>query len=134
MKLATHAVTGHKVAVKILNKAKIKQLGMEEKVQREINILHLCTHPHIIRLYEVKEFPTRNVFTDQEDVRRRVNDLVQADDVRVRTQMQNVYLTLDFFFHGQLLDLGLVQDLDGDFVSSHHMCSKFDLQPESATL
>ncbi|CAB9500160.1 activated protein kinase catalytic subunit alpha-1 [Seminavis robusta] len=58
VKLATHAVTGHKVAVKILNKAKIKQLGMEEKVQREINILHLCTHPHIIRLYEVVDTPT----------------------------------------------------------------------------
>lgn len=58
VKLATHAVTGHKVAVKILNKAKIKQLGMDEKVQREINILHLCTHPHIIRLYEVVDTPT----------------------------------------------------------------------------
>lgn len=58
VKLAVHAVTGHKVAVKILNKAKIKQLGMEEKVQREINILHLCTHPHIIRLYEVVDTPT----------------------------------------------------------------------------
>jgi 5'-AMP-activated protein kinase catalytic alpha subunit len=58
VKLATHAVTGHKVAVKILNKAKIKQLGMDEKVQREINILHLCTHPHIIRLYEVLDTPT----------------------------------------------------------------------------
>ena len=31
---------------------------MEEKVQREINILHLCTHPHIIRLYEVVDTPT----------------------------------------------------------------------------
>ena len=58
MKLAIHAVTGHKVAVKILNKTKIKQLGMEEKVQREINILHLCTHPHIIRLYEVIDTPS----------------------------------------------------------------------------
>uniref|UniRef100_A0A7S1B3M6 non-specific serine/threonine protein kinase n=1 Tax=Corethron hystrix TaxID=216773 RepID=A0A7S1B3M6_9STRA len=58
VKLATHAITGHKVAVKILNKAKIKQLSMEEKVQREINILHLCTHPHIIRLYEVIDTPT----------------------------------------------------------------------------
>jgi serine/threonine protein kinase len=58
VKLATHAVTSHKVAVKILNKSKIKQLGMEEKVQREINILHLCTHPHIIRLYEVIDTPT----------------------------------------------------------------------------
>ncbi|GMH87015.1 hypothetical protein TL16_g10726 [Triparma laevis f. inornata] len=58
VKLATHIVTGHKVAIKILNKAKIKHLGMEEKVQREINILRLCTHPHIIRLYEVIDTPT----------------------------------------------------------------------------
>mmetsp|Transcript_20936 Transcript_20936/g.41889 ORF Transcript_20936/g.41889 Transcript_20936/m.41889 type:complete len:667 (+) Transcript_20936:611-2611(+) len=58
VKLATHAITGHKVAVKILNKAKIKQLAMEEKVQREINIQNLCTHPHIIRLYEVIDTPT----------------------------------------------------------------------------
>eukprot|EP00529_Nitzschia_sp_RCC80_P013838 CAMPEP_0113475440 /NCGR_PEP_ID=MMETSP0014_2-20120614/19122_1 /TAXON_ID=2857 /ORGANISM="Nitzschia sp." /LENGTH=737 /DNA_ID=CAMNT_0000368361 /DNA_START=42 /DNA_END=2255 /DNA_ORIENTATION=- /assembly_acc=CAM_ASM_000159 len=65
VKLATHVVTGHKVAVKILNKAKIKQLGMEEKVQREINILHLCTHPHIIRLYEVIDTPT-DIFLVQE--------------------------------------------------------------------
>ena len=27
-------------------------------MQREINILHLCTHPHIIRLYEVVDTPT----------------------------------------------------------------------------
>lgn len=58
VKLATHVVTGHKVAVKILNKAKIKQLGMEELVQREINILHLCAHPRIIRLYEIIDAPT----------------------------------------------------------------------------
>jgi 5'-AMP-activated protein kinase, catalytic alpha subunit len=40
---------------------------MEEKVQREINILHLCTHPHIIRLYEVIDTPT-DIFLVQEYV------------------------------------------------------------------
>jgi 5'-AMP-activated protein kinase, catalytic alpha subunit len=40
---------------------------MEEKVQREINILHLCTHPHIIRLYEVVDTPT-DIFLVQEYV------------------------------------------------------------------
>lgn len=48
--VAEHLITGQKVAVKILNKAKIKGLEMAEKVQREINILKMCTHPHIIRL------------------------------------------------------------------------------------
>ena len=50
--------TGYKVAVKILNKGKISALEMGEKVRREINILKLCRHPHIIRLYEVIDTPT----------------------------------------------------------------------------
>jgi 5'-AMP-activated protein kinase catalytic alpha subunit len=31
---------------------------MAEKVRREINILKLSKHPHIIRLYEVIDTPT----------------------------------------------------------------------------
>lgn len=33
-------------------------MEMAEKVRREINILKMCTHPHIIRLYEVIDTPT----------------------------------------------------------------------------
>ncbi|XP_042004812.1 SNF1-related protein kinase catalytic subunit alpha KIN10-like [Salvia splendens] len=55
VKIAEHALTGHKVAVKILNRKKIKNMDMEEKVRREIKILRLFMHPHIIRLYEVVE-------------------------------------------------------------------------------
>ncbi|XP_019195157.1 PREDICTED: SNF1-related protein kinase catalytic subunit alpha KIN10-like [Ipomoea nil] len=58
VKIAEHALTGHKVAVKILNRRKIKNMEMEEKVRREIKILRLFMHPHIIRLYEVIETPT----------------------------------------------------------------------------
>lgn len=53
-----HVVTQNKVAVKILNKGKIAALDMVEKVRREINILKLCRHPHITRLYEVIDTPT----------------------------------------------------------------------------
>lgn len=58
VKIAEHTLTGHKVAVKILNRKKIKHMEMEEKVRREIMILRLFMHPHIIRLYEVIETPT----------------------------------------------------------------------------
>lgn len=51
-------LTGHKVAVKILNRNKVKLMGMEEKVRREINILKLCRHPHIVRLWEVIDTPS----------------------------------------------------------------------------
>ncbi|KAF9623491.1 hypothetical protein IFM89_003107 [Coptis chinensis] len=58
VKIAEHALTGHKVAIKILNRRKIKNMDMEEKVRREIKILRLFMHPHIIRLYEVIETHT----------------------------------------------------------------------------
>ncbi|GAA0146990.1 non-receptor serine/threonine protein kinase [Lithospermum erythrorhizon] len=58
VKIAEHVLTGHKVAIKILNRRKIKNMEMEEKVRREIKILRLFMHPHIIRLYEVIETPS----------------------------------------------------------------------------
>ncbi|GLT56537.1 hypothetical protein SLA2020_295720 [Shorea laevis] len=58
VKIAEHALTGYKVAIKVLNRRKIKNMEMEEKVRREIKILRLFMHPHIIRLYEVIETST----------------------------------------------------------------------------
>eukprot|EP01087_Luapelamoeba_hula_P017488 TRINITY_DN5518_c0_g1_i1.p1 TRINITY_DN5518_c0_g1~~TRINITY_DN5518_c0_g1_i1.p1 ORF type:complete len:488 (+),score=56.49 TRINITY_DN5518_c0_g1_i1:105-1568(+) len=59
VKVAEHEVTGHKVAVKILSRSRIRALPrMDEKIRREIQILKLFRHAHIIRLYEVIETPT----------------------------------------------------------------------------
>eukprot|EP00756_Hemistasia_phaeocysticola_P052127 Hpha_TRINITY_DN2732_c0_g1::TRINITY_DN2732_c0_g1_i1::g.110337::m.110337/K07198/PRKAA, AMPK; 5'-AMP-activated protein kinase, catalytic alpha subunit len=55
VKVAVHESSGHKVAVKILNRQKIKTSHMDKKIRREIKILKLFRHPHIIRLYEVIE-------------------------------------------------------------------------------
>lgn len=50
--VAEHEVTGHKVAIKILNRSKIKALPrMDEKIQREIQMLKFLRHSHIIKLY-----------------------------------------------------------------------------------
>lgn len=45
-------ITGHKVAIKILNKRKIKMQGVFEKVKREIKVLRRFNHPHIIKHFE----------------------------------------------------------------------------------
>ena len=50
--MGINEITKQKVAVKILNKRKIKSLGMFDKIRREIKILKLFHHPHIIKLYE----------------------------------------------------------------------------------
>lgn len=46
-----HEVSGQRVAIKILNKKRIKEMDMGEKVRREIKNLRRLDHPHIIRLY-----------------------------------------------------------------------------------
>lgn len=48
--VATHQLTNHKVAVKILNRQKIKSLDVVSKIKREIQNLKLFRHPHIIKL------------------------------------------------------------------------------------
>lgn len=56
--LAEHEQTGKNVAVKLLNRQKIRLKQMEEKLTLEIKILKMCMHPHIMRLYEVLEMPS----------------------------------------------------------------------------
>ncbi|EMS68854.1 Carbon catabolite-derepressing protein kinase [Triticum urartu] len=60
VKLAEHKLTGHKVAIKILNRRQMETMEMEEKANREIKISRLFIdfiHPHIIRVYEVIDTP-----------------------------------------------------------------------------
>ena len=53
MRIGTHTITGEKVAIKILEKDRIKDKGDVERVTREINILKKVRHPNVIQLYEV---------------------------------------------------------------------------------
>lgn len=53
MRLGTHILTEEKVAIKILEKEKIKDQSDVERVTREIQILKVVRHPNVIQLYEV---------------------------------------------------------------------------------
>jgi 5'-AMP-activated protein kinase catalytic alpha subunit len=57
VKLGKHLMTGEKVAIKILEKERITDVSDVERVSREIHILKLIRHPHIIQLYEIIETP-----------------------------------------------------------------------------
>lgn len=57
VKIGTHIVTGEKVAIKILEKSKIKDKSDIERVTREIHILKIMRHPNVIQLYEIIETP-----------------------------------------------------------------------------
>jgi serine/threonine protein kinase len=58
VKVGLHEMTGYKVAVKILNRQKIKTLDVVGKIRREIQNLSLFRHPHIIKLYQVISTPS----------------------------------------------------------------------------
>lgn len=46
------------MAIKILDKSKITEVTDIERVAREIHILKLVRHPHIIQMYEIIETPS----------------------------------------------------------------------------
>ncbi|CAK9302482.1 unnamed protein product [Gordionus sp. m RMFG-2023] len=58
VKIGKHDLTGHRVAIKILNRNKIKSLDVVGKIRREIQNLKNFRHPHIIKLYQVISTPT----------------------------------------------------------------------------
>uniref|UniRef100_A0A8C9TDN2 non-specific serine/threonine protein kinase n=1 Tax=Scleropages formosus TaxID=113540 RepID=A0A8C9TDN2_SCLFO len=58
VKLARHRITKSEVAIKIIDKTQLDAVNLE-KVYREVQIMKMLDHPHIIKLYQVME--TKNM-------------------------------------------------------------------------
>uniref|UniRef100_T1JDV5 non-specific serine/threonine protein kinase n=1 Tax=Strigamia maritima TaxID=126957 RepID=T1JDV5_STRMM len=54
VKLGVHCITGRKVAIKIINREKLSE-SVLQKVEREIAIMKLIEHPHVLSLTDVYE-------------------------------------------------------------------------------
>ncbi|XP_069929219.1 serine/threonine-protein kinase SIK1 [Oryctolagus cuniculus] len=54
VKLARHRVTRSQVAIKIIDKTRLDSSNLE-KIYREVQLMKLLDHPHIIKLYQVME-------------------------------------------------------------------------------
>ncbi|CAG2163310.1 unnamed protein product, partial [Oppiella nova] len=52
--MGVHCVSGKKVAVKIVNREKLSE-SVLQKVEREIAIMKLIEHPHVLGLFDVYE-------------------------------------------------------------------------------
>ena len=53
VKFATDSETGRHVAIKMMDKAKIRANNMGEQIKKEISIMKLIKHPAVIQLIEV---------------------------------------------------------------------------------
>ncbi|XP_048824244.1 serine/threonine-protein kinase SIK2 isoform X1 [Lagopus muta] len=58
VKLARHRITRSEVAIKIIDKSQLDVVNLE-KIYREVQIMKMLDHPHIIKLYQVME--TKNM-------------------------------------------------------------------------
>ena len=55
VKLASHSLTGEKVAIKILEKTKVTKLEEKERINRELAIMRKLNHYNIGKLYQIVE-------------------------------------------------------------------------------
>ena len=55
VKLATHSLTGEKVAIKILEKTRISKVEDKERINREMAIMKKLNHFNIVKLYQIVE-------------------------------------------------------------------------------
>ncbi|KAM7283366.1 serine/threonine-protein kinase SIK2 isoform X1 [Ixodes scapularis] len=58
VKLARHRITKTEVAIKIIDKTQLDPANLD-KVYREVHIMKMLSHPHIVKLYQVME--TKNM-------------------------------------------------------------------------
>jgi serine/threonine protein kinase len=119
VKRATNKTTGQVVAIKIIPKARFTfNLDLERKTRREIALMRLMDHPHLLKLYDVCESP------------------------------HHIYIVLELAPHGPLFDFIVARErlepplaiqyfreivYGIDYLHTHGFCHR-DLKPENLLL
>ncbi|CAL8406293.1 unnamed protein product [Arctogadus glacialis] len=141
VKVGQHELTKHQVAVKILNRQKIRSLDVVGKIRREIQNLKLFRHPHIIKLYQVISTPTdifmvmeyvsggelfdyicKNGKLEEKESRRLFQQIISAVDychrhMVVHRDLKPENVLLDAQMNAKIADFGLSNMMsDGEFL------------------
>lgn len=59
---ARNLKTGQSVAMKIIDKEKVMEVGLIDQIKREISVMRLVRHPNVVRLHEVMASKTKIYF------------------------------------------------------------------------
>ncbi|KAJ9566795.1 hypothetical protein OSB04_002761 [Centaurea solstitialis] len=143
VKAAQHKLTSLKVAIKILALQSIHHDSAAQKVRREINIMRLLSHPHIVSLYEVIETPSAICMVMEYMNSGELFDYItengrlHEDQARHFFQQVSIYRPMHHIYH--YLQRGtFIYNLMKDYFcveSCHlHMVVHRDLKPENLLL
>lgn len=140
VKLGVHCITGKKVAIKIVNREKLSE-SVLMKVEREIAIMKLIEHPHVLGLYDVYE-NKKYLHPKNFDVNKEFGPKM------CERENGKIYLVLEHVSGGELFDYlvkkGRLTPKEArrffrqiisalDFCHSHNICHR-DLKPENLLL
>uniref|UniRef100_A0A0D6QTB0 non-specific serine/threonine protein kinase n=1 Tax=Araucaria cunninghamii TaxID=56994 RepID=A0A0D6QTB0_ARACU len=119
---ARNIKTGESVAIKVMDKAKIMQIGMIDQIKREISIMRLVRHPNIVQLYEVMASKTKIYFVMEYVKGGELFKKVQKGrlkEAEARKYFQQMISAVDFchsrgVYHRDLKPENLLLDENGD--------------------
>lgn len=119
---ARHLKSGKSVAMKVVGKEKVIQVGMMEQVKREISVMKMMKHPNIVELHEVMASKSK-IYFSMEYVRggelfAKVSKGRLKEDV-ARAYFQQLISAIDFchsrgVYHRDLKPENLLLDEEGN--------------------
>lgn len=118
VKLGEHKVTKTKVAIKVMKKSKIeKNQSFLKKMQREVSLMRIFDHPHLLKLFDVLETETHLYLVLEYAKNGELFDYISQGDISVHDALK--------FFRQIIYGL--------DFLHSHSLCHR-DMKLENILL
>ncbi|KAJ6994124.1 CBL-interacting serine/threonine-protein kinase 6-like [Populus alba x Populus x berolinensis] len=110
-RLLGHGTFAKSVAMKVVGKEKVIKVGMMEQIKREISVMKMVRHPHIVELNEVMASKSKIYFA---------MELVRGGELfskiakgRLREDVARVYFQHRGVYHRDLKPENLLLDEDG---------------------
>ena len=118
VKLGEHKVTKAKVAIKSMKKSKIeKNPSFLKKMQREVSLMRIFDHPHLLKLFDVLETDTHLYLVLEYAKNGELFDYISQGEISVHDALK--------FFRQIIYGL--------DFLHSHSLCHR-DMKLENILL
>ncbi|KAI4356128.1 hypothetical protein L6164_000175 [Bauhinia variegata] len=130
---ARNLMTGMSVAIKVIDKEKVLKVGMIDQIKREISVMRLVRHPHVIELYEVMASKSKIYFVMEYAKGGELFNKVAKGKLKedlARTYFQQLISAVDYchsrgVFHRDLKPENLLLDENGNLKVSDFGLSAF---------